>query len=121
MGKGDGFTVENIFTRQDYEEFRRAVEQRRPYDFIYSAPGTYLPNPKTGMYFYINGRECDNGIWKDDYLYGIDCMRGNEGCGRGYDPVDEILTYEEIVAEIYQGLHLTPPQTRQMSIFDMEM
>lgn len=34
MGK-DEFTVEDIFTRQDYAEFKNAVEERRPYDFIY--------------------------------------------------------------------------------------
>ena len=120
MGK-DEFTVEDIFTRQDYGEIKKAVEERRPYDFIYSAPGTYLPNPKTGVYFYISGRECDNGIWKDDYLYSIDCTRGTSGCGYPYDPVDGILSYEEVIAKIYRSLGLSPPQKRQMSIFDLEM
>ena len=120
MGK-DNFAVEDIFTRQDYAEFKNAVKQRRPYDFIYSAPGTYLPNPKTGVYFYISGRECDNGIWKDDYLYGIDCWRGNGGVARAHDPADKIQSYEEIIDEIYCGLHLSPPQKRQMSFFDLEM
>lgn len=121
MGKNDDFTVENIFTRQDYEEFKSAVERRERYDFIYSAPGTHLLNLKTGVYFYISGRKCDNGIWKDDYLYAIDCFRGNGGSGRPYDPVDGILTYEEAIAEIYYGLRLSPPQSRQMNIFEMEM
>ena len=121
MGKGKIFTVQDIFTRHDYKEFKDAVEKREPFDFIYSKPGTYLPNPKTGVYFHISGRECDNGIWKDDYLYGIDCWRGDGGSGRGYDPIDGILTYEKMIAEIYRGLNLSPPQTRQMSVFDMEM
>ena len=37
------------------------------------------------------------------------------------DFISKILTYEKMIAEIYRGLNLSPPQTRQMSVFDMEM
>lgn len=115
------FDIKNIFTRKDFNRFMEAVQNREIYEFVYGKEGTYLPHPKTGVYFKVDGRKCDNGIWKDDYLYGFQCCRGNGGVGMSFDPVDKMVSYDEFVDLIYAGLGLTPPKSRQMSLFDMEM
>lgn len=115
------FDIENIFTRKDFDEFMKAVQNRENYEFVYGKEGTYLPHPTTGVYFKVDGRKCDNSVWKDNYLYGIDCWRGNGGVGMPIDPVDKIVTYDELVDLIYAGIGLKPPKSRQMSFFDMEM
>lgn len=115
------FDLESIFTREDYRELVDAVRDRIDYDFLYSKKGTYLPDPSTGIFVHVNGRRCDNGIWKDDYLYGFDCWYKDGGVGRGYDPVEGIVPYEHFIEDIYSGLNLKPPKTRQLTFMDLEM
>lgn len=115
------FDLETIFTRKDYRELVKAVRERTNYEFLYSKKGTCLPHPSTGLFLHVNGRKCDNGVWKDNYLYGFDCWYKNGGMGRPYDPVDGIIPYERFIEDIYSGLNLTPPKTRQLTFMDLEM
>lgn len=115
------FNLEQIFTRKDYKELKQAIEKREEYEFRYAKAGTYLPHPSTGIYFKVDGRKCDNGIWKDNYLYGFDTWRNNSGLGMPFDPVDKVLSYEELINLIYQGLYIAPPRQKQLSLLDFEM
>jgi len=113
------FDLEKIFTKRHYAEFRKAVENREDYEFLHSKPGTYHAHPSTGVMVSITGRKCDNGVWKDDYLYGYHFQHGNGGCGRAYDPEDKILSYEEWIDEIHSGLRVPPKKQKQVDFFDI--
>lgn len=119
--KAKNFEIEKVFTRQDYKEFIRAVNDRESYNFFYGKEGTYHAHPTTNILIAIRGYKCDNGVWKDNYLYAIDGWRDNGGFGFPFDPIDELLSYEQLVNILYNGLHLQPPAQKQITLFDMEM
>lgn len=112
--------LERIFTRKDYTELMDAVKSRREYAFSHSKQGTYYPHPSTGVYMSVEGRKCDNGIWKDDYLFIFTCCYKDCGMSNPYG-VEELVSYEKFIADMYNGIDIRPPKTHQYSFTDMEM
>jgi len=113
------FDIENIFTKKDYFEFKRAVEARENYNFYYGKDNSYIPHPVTKVLMSVCGRNCDNGVWKDNYLYSLSYSYGYSGDGTPYCPVKNgILSYDEIINYFATRLGIELPKQKQVNFLD---
>ena len=78
--------LETIFSKQQYEDCLKKINRLEEFCFEF----------KNKKYkFIFKGRNCDNGLWKNDYMVSFGVDYGTGGFSRSMQ-VNDVDSYEEI-------------------------
>ena len=108
------FDFEKSFDKSEFIKFTNAIGKRVDYNFCYGKHGDK-------MIVKVYGSFCNNGVWlPQNYYWSIgttDCRNGFSGSSYSFR-IDELKTYDEIIAFVYSRFNLPKPTNYQTSLFD---
>lgn len=78
--------LETVFSKQQYEDCLNKIKELKEFYFEFK---------KNKHRFIFEGRGCDNGLWKNDYMVSFVVDYGTGGFSRSMQ-VNDVDAYEEI-------------------------
>lgn len=78
--------LETIFSKQEYKDCLNKINRLEEFCFEFK---------KKKYGFVFEGRVCDNGLWKNDYMVSLNVVYSTGGFSRSMQ-IDKIDSYEEI-------------------------
>lgn len=82
--------LETVFSKQEYEDCLNKINRLEEFCFEFK---------KKKYKFIFEGRGCDNGLWKNNYMVSFGVDYGTGGFSRSMQ-IDKIDSYEKICSAV---------------------